>query len=169
MFTCTEAVFHLHCLPWWKPRCNKTARTELLLDEGWKGPALNRTGQQHEATLLGIKLKGEIEKQVGSTRSIHFLSLSPCTDQTNHLGVICPTGYCVYLHLVYRQTFTLQWQPASSCLYWSCPAGRQEGIWQVDTAGPPPSCWSLQALPPGKSVIPAGCAAPHWQHLQNPI
>lgn len=44
----------------------------------------NRTGQQHKATLLGIKLKGEIEKQVGSTRSIHFLSLNPCADQTNH-------------------------------------------------------------------------------------
>lgn len=85
----------------------KLPRQSCFLRRAGRAQHPNSTAQQHKAILLGTKLEGEIEKQVRSTRNIHFLSLNPCTDQTNHqygcyllhciLGVSVP---CV-------QTFTL--------------------------------------------------------------
>lgn len=43
-----------------------------------------KTGQDSSTKQRGTKLKGDLEKQVRSNRNIHFLSLNPCTDQTNH-------------------------------------------------------------------------------------
>lgn len=127
--------------------------------EGWKGP----TPKQDRTAARSNSTRGKTKRrdwESSEEHQKHSFSLCESMHRSDKPSVwmLLASLHPACIYTLCTDKLLLRNDSLHPCAC-SCPAGRQEGLWQVGTAGPAPSCWTLQVLPSVRSVVPAGRAA----------